>query len=105
MFSIDMCYIKVVVHLYIYLVLKMHELRIDGLEAILFTSSVIESVQFLYKFRRLHCFLKLMLQSVHSGDKKFVDDFLILLVLKFHHQRSDSLRVTNFTKWLLCSVH
>jgi hypothetical protein len=46
-----------------------------------------------------------MLQSVHSGDKKVVDDFLILLVLKFHHHRSDSLRVTNFTKWLLCSVH
>jgi hypothetical protein len=50
MFSVDMCYIKVVVQLCIQLVLKMDELRIDGLEAILFTSSVTESVQFLNKF-------------------------------------------------------
>jgi hypothetical protein len=34
-----------------------------------------------------------------------VDSFLILLVLKFHNHNPDSLRVTNFTKWLLCFVH
>jgi hypothetical protein len=37
--------------------------------------------------------------------KKVVDVFLILLVLKFHNHRPDSLRVVNFTKWLLCSFH
>jgi hypothetical protein len=160
-----MCYIKVVVHLCIYLVLKMHELRIDGLEAILFTSSVTESVQFLnrfqrlqwllklmlksviggqnkvvynfiillvlkfdwhksdrlevvlftnsvtesvrflYRFQRVSCLLKLMLQSVHGRYKTVVDAFLILLVLKFHNHRPDSLRAMNFTKWLLCFVH
>jgi hypothetical protein len=70
-----------------------------------FTNSVTESVQFLYRFQRLNCFLKLMLQSVHGHYKKVVDDFLILLVLKFHSHRPAILRVMNFTKWLLCSVH
>jgi hypothetical protein len=37
-FSIDICYIKVVVDLDIYLVLKLHELRINGLEVMLFTN-------------------------------------------------------------------
>jgi hypothetical protein len=46
-----------------------------------------------------------MLQSVYGRYKKVVDGFLILLVLKFHNLRPDSLRVMNFTNWLLCSVH
>jgi hypothetical protein len=45
-----------------------------------------------------------MLQSVHGHYKKVVDAFLILLVLKFHNHRPDSLRVMDFTNWLLCSV-
>jgi hypothetical protein len=86
-------------------VLKFDSHKSDRLEVMLFTSSVTESVQFLYRFQRLHCLLKLMLQSVHGHHKKVVDVFLILLVLKFHNHRPDSLRVMNFTKWLLCSVH
>jgi hypothetical protein len=49
--------------------------------------------------------LNLILQSVHNRYKKAVDAFLILLVLKFHNHKPDSLRVINFTNWLLCSVH
>jgi hypothetical protein len=51
----------------------------------------------LYRFQRLNCLLKIMLQSVHGRYKKVVDAFLILLVLKFHNHRLDSLRVMNFT--------
>jgi hypothetical protein len=71
----------------------------------LFTSSVTESVHFLYRFHKLQCLLKLLLQSVHGRYKKVVDVFLILVALKFHNHMTDSLRVMNFTKWLLCSVH
>jgi hypothetical protein len=71
----------------------------------LFTNSVTESVQSLYRFQRLNCLLRLMLQSVHGRYKKVVDAFLILLVLKFHNHRSDSIGVMNFTNWLLCFVH
>ena len=71
----------------------------------LFTNSVTESVQFLYRFQRLYCLLKLMFESVLVDYKKVVDAFLILLVLKFHNHRPDSVRVMNFTNWLLCSVH
>jgi hypothetical protein len=46
-----------------------------------------------------------MLQSVHGSYKKVVAAFLILLVLKFHDHRPNSLGVMNFTNWLLCSVH
>jgi hypothetical protein len=59
----------------------------------------------MYRFQKLHCLLKLILQSVHGHYKKVVGAFLILLVLKFHNHRPDSLRVMNFTNWLLCSVH
>ena len=76
-----------------------------AISLVLFTNSVTESVQFLYRFQRLNCLLKIMLQSIHSRYKKVVDAFLILLVLKFHKHRPDSLRVMNFTTWLLCSVH
>jgi hypothetical protein len=57
----------------------MHELRIDCLEAILFTSSVTESVQFLNRFQRLQWLLKLMLKSVIGGHKKVVDTLLSYL--------------------------
>jgi hypothetical protein len=46
-----------------------------------------------------------MLKYVHGRYKKVVDVFLILLVLNFHKHRPNSLRVMNFSKRLLCSVH
>jgi hypothetical protein len=71
----------------------------------LFTNSVTESVQILYRFQKLYCLLKLMLESVLVDYKKLVYAFLILLVLKFHNHRPDNLGVMIFTNWLLCSVH
>jgi hypothetical protein len=99
-----MCYRKVVDIFIILLVLKFDRHKSDRLGVMIFTNSVTESVHFLYRFQKLHCLLKLMLQSVHGHYKKVVDAFLILLVLKFHKHRPDSLRVRNFTNWLLCSV-
>jgi hypothetical protein len=96
---------KVVDNFIILLVLKFDSHRSNSLGVMPFTNSVTESVQFLYRFQRLNCLLKIMLQSDHSRYKKVVDAFLILLVLKFHNHRSDSLRVMNFKNWLLCSVH
>jgi hypothetical protein len=89
----------------ILLVLKVYSHKFDRLEVVLFANSVTESIQSLYRFQRVNCLLKLMLQSVHGHYKKVVDAFLILLVLKFHNHRPDSLGIMNFTKWLLCSVH
>jgi hypothetical protein len=89
----------------IFLVLKIDSHKSDRLGVMLFTNSVTESVQILYRFQKLHCLLKLMFQSVHGRYKKVVDAFLILLVLKFHNHRPDSLGVMNFANWLLCSVH
>jgi hypothetical protein len=83
----------------------MQKIRSDRLGVMIFTNSVTESVQILYRFQKLHCLLKLMLQSVHGHYKKVVGAFLILLVLKFQNHRPDSLSVMNFTNWLLCSVH
>jgi hypothetical protein len=100
-----MCYRKVVYNFIILLVLKFDNHKSDWLGAILFTNSVTESVQILYRFQKLHCLLNLILQSVHGRYKKVVDAFLILLVLKFHNHRPDSLGAMNFTDWLLCSVH
>jgi hypothetical protein len=100
-----MCYRKVVDNLIILLVLKFGSHKSDRLGVMIFTNSVTESVQILYRFQKLHCLLKLMLESVLVDYKKVVDDFLILLVLKFHNHRPDSLRVMNFTNWLLYSVH
>jgi hypothetical protein len=71
----------------------------------LFTNSVTESVQFLYRFQKLNCFLKLRLQSVHGHYNKVVGAVRILLVLKLHNHRPDGLRVMNFTNWLMCFVH
>jgi hypothetical protein len=105
MFFVDMCYRKVVDNFIILLVLKFDSHRSDSLGVMNFTNSVTESVQILYRFQKLHCLLKLMLQSVHGHYNKVVGAFVILLVLKFHNHRPDSLGVMNFTDWLLCSVH
>jgi hypothetical protein len=100
-----MCYRKVVYNFIILLVLKIDSHRSDSLGVMLFTNSVTESVQTLYRFQKLHCLLKLKLESVLLDYKKVVDAFLILLALKFHNHRPDGLRVMNFTNWLLCFVH
>jgi hypothetical protein len=100
-----MCYIKVVDNFIILLVLKFYSHRSDGLGVMIFTNSVTESVQNLYRFQKRHCLPNLMLQSVHGHYKKVVGAFLILLVLKCHKHRPYSLGVMNFTHWLLCSVH
>jgi hypothetical protein len=100
-----MCYRKVVDNFIILLVLKFDRHKSDRLGVMLFTNSVTESVQILYRFQKLQCLLKLLLDSVLVDYKKVVDAFLILLVLKFHNHRPDSLGVMNFTDWLLCSVH
>jgi hypothetical protein len=86
-------------------VLKFDSHRSDSLGVMLFTNSVTESVHFLYRFQKLHCLRKLLLQSVHGHYKKVVGSFPILLVLKFHNHRPDILGVMNFTNCLLCSVH
>jgi hypothetical protein len=75
----------------------MHELRIDCLEAILFTSSVTQSVQFLNRFHRLQWLLNLILKSVIGGHKKVVDNFINFLVLKFDSHKSNRLEVMLFT--------
>jgi hypothetical protein len=86
-------------------VLKFDSHRSDSLGVMLFKISVTESVHILYRFQKLYCFLNLILQSVHGRYNKVVDTFLIFLVLKFHNHRLDSLRVMNFTNWLLFSIH
>ena len=96
---------KVVDNSIILLVLKFDRHKSDSLGVMLFTNSVTESVQILYRIQKLHCLLKLILESVLVNYKKVVEAFLILLVLKFHNYRPDGLRVMNFTTWLLCSVH
>jgi hypothetical protein len=103
-FSVDMCYRKVVDNFIILLVLKFDRHKSDRLEVMIFTNSVTESVQILYRFRKLHCLPNVMLESVLVDYKKVVDVFPILLVLKFHNHRPDSLRVMNFINCLLCSV-
>jgi hypothetical protein len=105
MFSVEKPYKKVVDNFIILLVLKFDSHKSDRLEVMLFTNSVTEYVQILYRFQKLHCLPNLVLQSVHGRYKKVVYAFLILLVLKFHNHRPDSLRVMNFTNWLLCSVY
>jgi hypothetical protein len=104
-FSVDMCYRKVVDNFIILLVLNFDSHKSDRLEVMFFTNSVTESAQILYRFQKLHSLPNLLLQSVHGHYKKVVDAFLILLVLKFHNYRPNSLRVMNFTNLLLCSVH
>ena len=105
MFYVEKSYRRVIDNLLTLLVLKFDSHKSNRLEVMTFTNSVTESIQILYRFQKLHCLLNLMLQSVHGRNNKVVDAFLILLVLKFHNHRPDSLRVMNFTNWLLCSVH
>jgi hypothetical protein len=81
-FPVEKAYRKVVDNFIILLVLKFDSHRSDRLEVMLFTNSVTESVQFLYRFQRLHCLLKLLLESVLINYNKVVYAFLILLVLK-----------------------
>jgi hypothetical protein len=100
-----MCYRKVVDNFIILLVLKFDSHKSDRLGDMFFTNSLTESAQILYRFQKLHCLPNLILQSIHGRDKKVVDAFLILLVLKFHNHRRDRLGVMNFTNWLLYSVH
>jgi hypothetical protein len=97
MFSVEKPYRKVVDNLIILLVLKFDSHKSDRLGVILFTNSVTESVQILYRFQKLYCLLESMLESVLVDYKKVVDAFLLLFVLKFHNHRPDSLRVMNFT--------
>jgi hypothetical protein len=80
-FSVETSYRRVVDNIIILLVLKFDRLKSDRLGFMIFTNSV----QILYRFQKLHCLLKLRLQSVHGHYKKVVGVFLILLVLKFHN--------------------
>jgi hypothetical protein len=98
MFYVEKSYRKVIDNFIILLVLKFESHKSDRLEVILFTSSVTESVQFLYRFQRLHCLLKFSLESVLVNYKKVVDNFLIVLVLNFHDHKPDSLRVMSFIR-------
>jgi hypothetical protein len=82
MFSIDMCYRKVVDNFIILLVLKFDSHRSDSLGVMNFKNSVTESVQILYRFQKLHCLLKLMLESVFVDYKKVVDTFSHLACVK-----------------------
>jgi hypothetical protein len=63
MFSVEKPYRKVVDNFIILLVLKSDSHKSDRLEVMLFINSVTESVQLLYRFQRLNCLLKLLLQS------------------------------------------
>jgi hypothetical protein len=85
MFFVEMSYSRVVDNIIILLVLKFDSHKPDRLGVMIFTNSVTESVQILYRFQKLHCLLNFMLQSVHGHYKKVVGAFLILLVLKFHN--------------------
>jgi hypothetical protein len=77
-----MCYRKVVHNFIILLGLKFDRHKSDRLGVKLFTNSVTESVQILYRFQKLHCLLNLMLQSVHGRYKKVVDVFSDLACVK-----------------------
>jgi hypothetical protein len=66
MFSVEKPYRKVVDNFIILVVLKFYSHKSDRLEVMLFTNSVTESVQFLYRFQRWHYLLKLILQSLHG---------------------------------------
>jgi hypothetical protein len=96
---------KVVDNFITLLFLKYYSHKPDRLEVMLFINSVTESVQFLYRFQRSHCLLKFSLELVLINYKKVVDNFLILLVLNFYDNKPDSLRVMNFRRGLLYSVH
>jgi hypothetical protein len=58
-FSVERPYRKVVDNFIILLVLKFDRHKSDRLGVMLFTNSVTESVQFLYRFQKLLCLLTL----------------------------------------------
>jgi hypothetical protein len=89
----------------ILLVSKFYSYKSGRLEVMFFASLVTDSVQFLYRFQRSHCLLKFSLELVLVNYKKVVYNVLILLVLNFHDNKPDSLRVMNFIRGLLYSVH
>jgi hypothetical protein len=60
-FSVDMWYRKVVDNFIILLVLKFDRHKSDRLGVMIFTNSVTESVQILYRFQKLHCLPNVML--------------------------------------------
>ena len=99
-----MCYRKVVDKFIILLVLKFDSHKPDRLGVVLFTSPAPESVEFLNRFQKLQWLLKLMLKSVICGHKKVVDNFIILLVLKFDSHKSDRLEVVLFTNLVTESI-
>jgi hypothetical protein len=75
MFSVEKSYRRFVDNLIILLVLKFDSHRSDRLAVMFFTNSITESVQFRYRFQRLHCLLKLKLQycwgpSAYEGPQK-----------------------------------
>jgi hypothetical protein len=84
-FSVENPYRKVVDNFIILLVLKFYSHKSDRLGVVLFTNSVTASIQLQYRFYKLHCLLKLMLQFVHCRYKKVLYAFLILLMLKFYN--------------------
>jgi hypothetical protein len=97
MFSVKKSYRGVIDNLIILLVLKFDSQKLYRLGVVLFTSPAPESVEFLNKFQRLQWLLKLILKLVIGGHKKVVDNFIILLVLKFDRHKSDRLGVMIFT--------
>jgi hypothetical protein len=75
-FPVKMLYIKVVDNLLILLMLKFHYHRPNNLKVLLLPSSVSESVQILYRFRKWPCLPKLNLESVLINYKEVVVLFL-----------------------------
>jgi hypothetical protein len=59
MFSVNVLYRKVIDNSFILLVLKFHDHRSSSLKDMIFLSPVSESVQILYRFRKLDCLAKL----------------------------------------------
>jgi hypothetical protein len=105
MFSVEKSYRRVVDNLIILLVLKFDSHKPDCLGVVLFTSPAPQSVQFLNRFQKLQWLFKLILKLVIGGHNKVVDNFIILLVLKFDSHRSDSLGVMLVTDSVTESVH
>jgi hypothetical protein len=57
MFSVEKSYRKIIDNFIILLVLKFDSHKPDRLGVMLFTNSVTESVQILYRLQKLHCCL------------------------------------------------
>ena len=104
MFSVEKSYRRVVDNMVILLVQKFDSHKPDCLRVVLFTSPAPESDEFLNRFQKLQWLLKLMLKLVIGGHNKVVDNFIILLVLKFDSHKSDRLEVVIFTNSVTESV-